>query len=437
MGQDVTTMGSAVTSVGCANQHQERALKKHTATIHCTNTLSLLQRKISNALLYHAYPKLMQEEEHAITVRELCQLIGYQGHNIAAIKSALKGLISTIIEWNLTQDAIGENWTASAILASVSLQGPICYYAYSPRMKQLLHSPSLFGKIDLVIQSRFRSSYGLALYENCIRYRGLPRTKWFDLSLFRKLMGVPEAQYPIFRDFKRRVLDKAIDEVNAYADLTVESEYGKEKRKVVKVRFKLKNTTRHYLRSPSQLVNDAQDYLKQQLKQFGFSSIQTRKLLSEYTIDYILGKIKMIASSKPYQAGLIKNKAGYLMKALQEDYQTPSTVGGGCHPLHEVMVKHTENEIEQQYNRYREKYIQEKLNTLSNDDYVKLIRDFEEYAKSAIHSVLALQGHRYTKTSIMQSPQVLALFRKFVVETLKIHIMSRDEFKVTLTTSTS
>ena len=100
----------------------------------------------------------------------------------------------------------------------MSLQGPLCYYAYSPRMKQLLHSPSMFGKIDLVIQSRFRSSYGLALYENCIRYRGLPHTKWFDMELFKKLMGVPAGKYDIFRDFKRRVLDKAIEEVNTYSD---------------------------------------------------------------------------------------------------------------------------------------------------------------------------------------------------------------------------
>ena len=77
----------------------------------------------------------------------------------------------------------------------------------------------MFGKIDLVIQSKFRSSYGLALYENCIRYRGLPNTKWFDMDLFKKLMGVPAGKYDVFRDFKRRVLDKAVDEVNMYSDL--------------------------------------------------------------------------------------------------------------------------------------------------------------------------------------------------------------------------
>src|SRR5437773_7636694 len=132
-------MGRNVTDVGQLEKEHKCELKKHAASIHCSNTLSLLQRKISNALLYHAYKELMQKEEHDITVKQLCRLIGYQGHNHSAIKEALKGLISTVVEWNLTDDVTGqENWTASSIIASVSLEGPLCYYAYSPRMKQLL-----------------------------------------------------------------------------------------------------------------------------------------------------------------------------------------------------------------------------------------------------------------------------------------------------------
>src|SRR3990167_10941128 len=142
-------MGRNVTDVGFEKKESKKELKKHAATIHCSNSLSLLQRKISNALLYHAYSELMLKSEHEITVKQLCRLIGYQGNNHAAIKEALKGLISTVIEWNLIDEVTGtENWTASSIIASVSLQGPLCYFAYSPRMKQLLHSPSMFGKIN-------------------------------------------------------------------------------------------------------------------------------------------------------------------------------------------------------------------------------------------------------------------------------------------------
>src|SRR5258708_1973526 len=196
MGEDVTVMGRNVTDVGYEKKEVRKEIKKHAATIHCSNTLSLLQRKITNALLYHAYKELMLKDEHEITVKQLCRLIGYQGNNHSAIKDAFKGLLSTVIEWNLINDETGtENWSASSIIASVSLQGPLCYYAYSPRMKQLLHSPSMFCKINLFIQSHFKSSYGLSLYEICVRYRVLPFTKWFSMAIFRKLMVFRVVKY--------------------------------------------------------------------------------------------------------------------------------------------------------------------------------------------------------------------------------------------------
>ena len=94
-------MGRHVTDVGLEKPEGKRELKKHAATIHCSNTLSLLQRKVSNALLYHAYQELLLKEEHEISVKQLCNLISYSGNNHSVIKDALKGLLSTVIEWNL------------------------------------------------------------------------------------------------------------------------------------------------------------------------------------------------------------------------------------------------------------------------------------------------------------------------------------------------
>src|SRR3990167_9581959 len=330
MGWDVTAMGQNVTAMGQEIKEEKKELKKHAATIHCSNSLSLLQRKITNALLYHAYQELMHKSEHEITVKQLCRLIGYQGNNHAVIKEALKGLISTVIEWNLIDDVTGvENWTASSIIASVSLQGPLCYYAYSPRMKQLLHSPSMFGKIDLVIQSRFRSSYGLALYENCTRYRGLPHTRWLEMSLFKKLMGVPEGKYDIFRDFKRRVLDKSVDEVNTYSDLIITPEFIREGRKVVRVRFRIKERSKKLrlgvpiIKSQEKIEDKVSNIRLKLVNEYGLSEEQTRQLLSEYELEFLIEKIYVVESSANYQQGKVHNLAGYLISALKHDYQLP------------------------------------------------------------------------------------------------------------------
>lgn len=434
-------MGKSVTDVGYEKK-ERRELKKHAATIHCSNTLSLLQRKVSNALLYHAYGELMQKEEHEITVKQLCRLIGYNGNNHAVIKDALKALISTVIEWNLINDVTGqENWTASSILASVSLEGPLCYFAYSPRMKQLLHSPSMFGKIDLVIQSKFRSSYGLALYENCIRYRGLPHTKWFDMALFKKLMGVPDGMYDVFRDFKRRVLDKAIDEVNTYSDLVIACELGKEGRKVVKVRFKLKERakkTRLGNATPVARLEAPQSDLAAQLNtEFGLSPEQIEQVLAAYDAKFIEDKVAVIKASKPYQAGKVENLTGYLISALKNNYQAPkkqktATVVNIIDARTEfemVDIKRRIEAVREAYQLYREETIHQAINKLTSKKRAAFMAAFMEFAEPAIHTILQLQRNKYSKENVMDSPQMQALLRRYALRQLdNISIVSLEEY---------
>lgn len=445
MGRDVTDMGQTVTDVGYDKKESKKELKKHAATIHCSNSLSLLQRKITNALLYHAYKELMLKEEHEITVKQLCRLIGYQGNNHAVIKDAFKGLISTIIEWNLINDETGaENWTASSIIASVSLEGPLCYYAYSPRMKQLLHSPSMFGKIDLVIQSRFRSSYGLALYENCIRYRGLPHTKWFDMELFKKLMGVPPGKYDVFRDFKRRVLDKAIEEVNSYSDLVIESDFVREGRRVVKVRFKLKERAKKTRlggnKKTKQLNGESdQDHLKMKLLEtFCLSEEQVEQLLTEYDSQFIQDKIAIIEETKQFQEGKIKNLPGYLLSAVKNNYQAPKSRKSQVVNLQDaklalelVEIKRHVEEIRAEFQAYREKLINESIESLDQKEKKKFLDNFHQFAEPVVKTILQLQRKKYKRENVLESPQIKALMRQYALREMDmLNVMSLEEFVV-------
>lgn len=446
MGKDVTSMGQNVTDVGLESLTKTE-LKKHAATIHCSNSLSLLQRKISNALLYHAYQELMLKVEHEISIKQLCRLIGYQGNNHAVIREALKVLISTVIEWNIVDDETGsENWSASSILASVSLEGPLCYYAYSPRMKQLLHSPSMFGKIDLVIQSRFRSSYGLALYENCIRYRGLPQTKWFELDLFKKLMGVPSGKYDVFRDFKRRVLDKAVDEVNTYSDLVISAEILREGRKVAKIRFILKERAKktrlgpHKKADKKRLKNADTDFIKKLQDDFGLSDEQTEQLLHDYDVNFIRDKIALIEASKPYREGKIENLTAYLFSAVKNNFKATKTQQQEPISLQAARSKQDMqtwsrviNEVRDEYSLYRETIIEAAINALSKPKKKAFMQAFQEFAGPIINTILQLQRNKYTRETVLNSPQIKALLRRYAIRELdEMQMISLEEFVASL-----
>jgi plasmid replication initiation protein len=425
-------MGFNVTPVGLEEKSVKHELKKHAAIIHCSNPLSLLQRKISNALLSHAYVDLLAKEEHEISIRQLCHLIEYSGNNHAAIREALKGLLSTVIEWNVVRDGTGiEDWTASAVLASVSLRGPACLYAYSPRMKQLLYSPSMFGKINLYIQSRFKSGYGLALYENCIRYRGLPFTKWFEMEVFRKLMGVPTDNYGVFRDFKRRVLDKSVEEVNTYSDIVVEPELARDRRQVVKIRFALKERAKKMRLGTKQadrvVEKHTADLRSRLIMQFCLSPIQAEQVLQEYSQDFIVEKMQVVEASNNYQCGKVQNLAGYYLCALKNNYQLGKSSSDQTTQNKQQQSKaesklqqsrYLVNEIEEAYLAYREKTIDQMLEQMESDQKKEFMQQFYLYAATSIETVLKLQRTKYNMDTVLNSPQIKGTLRQFALQTL-------------------
>ena len=311
-------------------------LKKHVATIHCSNAISLLQRKISNALLFHAYHELIKKDEHQITIQNLCNIIGYVGNNSAAIKEAIKGLIGTVMEWNILNERTGEEeWNASSILASVKISGSICTYSYSKLLKGFIYTPSVYGKINMIVQAKFKSAYGLALYENCIRYSGLPYTGWFNLYIFRKLMGVPETQYLIFRDFKKRVLDKAVLEVNTHSELIVKPEVIKVGKKVEKIRFALQKDQRelntNYLLTKSNLSTSNihqnvesefnNDLVKELVENWRLNIKQAQKWLNLYGTVKLREKIDYIKSTNAFKARTIHKMGAYLHTVLENGFQ--------------------------------------------------------------------------------------------------------------------
>ena len=97
-------MGLTVTDMGLEKKAGGHELKKHAATIHCSNTLSLLQRKISNALLYHAYKELLLKEEHEITIKNSAA-IAYNGITIRHRDA--QRLIVDCHWWNVVNDTTG------------------------------------------------------------------------------------------------------------------------------------------------------------------------------------------------------------------------------------------------------------------------------------------------------------------------------------------
>ena len=214
-------------------------LKKHIGAIQISGRLTLLQRKVFNVLLLNAYSDLPEKEEFSISTAALASMAGFDSHNTAKLKSSFRALARTSVEWNILEGEAGEQWTTSSLLADATVikhQG-VCCYSYSRRLKEKLYHPDIYARINLTIQRQFSSAHGLVLYENCARFRNVHTTGWLSLESWRKLFGIQPHQYPEFKAFSRRVLKTAVDEVNQYSDLFIESHYRKQQGRVVAIKF--------------------------------------------------------------------------------------------------------------------------------------------------------------------------------------------------------
>tara|TARA_Y100001960_G_scaffold332747_1_gene434600 strand:- start:1494 stop:2738 length:1245 start_codon:yes stop_codon:yes gene_type:complete len=362
-------------------ERKNRELKKHVAIIHSSNKISLLQRKISNALLFNAYDDLLTKDEHEIHVTTLTKLIGYDSNDHKRIKQALMDLLATVIEWNIVDgDKIDSDgiWNASSIIADASIEGSTCTYSYSNKMRKLLYHPTVYGRLCLEVQAKFQSGYGLALYENCNRYQEIGQTPWFELEKFRKLMGVDDNKYKIFRDFKTRVLDKSVEEVNKHSLLVVEPRLKKINRKVVAIQFSINKSNKKLNETKKELEEST---ISELLKNnYGLSQKQIAEIVKNYEEAYIIEKIELIESSNSYKKGMIKNLGKYLLCALEENYQQQKSAP-------KDLPKSKEKDISG-YEKYLREEILKTFNDANKKAQEDLLMKFENYIKNTAFNSL-------------------------------------------------
>lgn len=88
--------------------------------------------------------------------------------------------------------------------------------------------------------SNLNSVYSVRLYELLIQWKTSGKTPVFELSLFRGQMGLNDGEYKAMCDFKKRVLDLAVNEINEKTDLTVAYTQEKKGRLIHGFKFTVK-----------------------------------------------------------------------------------------------------------------------------------------------------------------------------------------------------
>jgi len=85
--------------------------------------------------------------------------------------------------------------------------------------------------------AHMNSAYSVRLYELLIQWKTAKKTPVLELQQFREQLGVENDEYQRMYDFKNRVLDVAVKEINEVTDLKVSYKQKKKGRRIIGFEF--------------------------------------------------------------------------------------------------------------------------------------------------------------------------------------------------------
>ena len=314
---------------------------KASPAIQIQGNITHLQRRAWNVLLANAYDELPNREMHRVSVVELAEKLGFNSRNQEHLKDMLKALSECMVEWNTLGKDDKQVWGVAALLASAEIENGICTYAFAPHLRLKLYNPRVYAKLNLRLQNRFTDRHALILWELCFDYfdtaRDQGETPFIPLKKFRELMGVENDVYPAFKTLNQCVIKPAIKEINALTNFFVEVEQKREGRKIGFLKFRISRLKELTSVEPTQesLFPDIEDLpvAANALIQAGVARREALKIANEAwkAVDadvpleaypdfeaYIEEKIGLAK-----QATGVKNLAGFIVKAIRENYQDP------------------------------------------------------------------------------------------------------------------
>ena len=310
---------------------------KASPAIQVQGKMTHLQRRAWNILLANAYNELPDKDIHSVSVAELAAKLGFDSKNEEYLKETLKSLRNCEVEWNILRKDKKQEWGVAGLLAEARIVDGICYYEYSPSMRQRLHNPRIYTKLNLRLQNQFKGQYALILWEVCFDYfdtnRGEGETPFIPLQTFRELMGIEADEYQTFKALNQRVIKPAINEINALTNYFVEVEHKRIGRKIAELKFCITRVKQLPVQesvfpdienlSPValELVQAQVDRsVARDIADQEWESIRPEKLPSPGTypdfLAYVSEKIEMSLS-----APNVANRAGYVIEAIRENYQ--------------------------------------------------------------------------------------------------------------------
>jgi len=209
---------------------------KHNALIRSTYDYSAVELKLILAIASLVHPKDEEFQTYSIKASEYAKLLGADKQNqFKSFNKLGRQLLSKPLTIPDENGDILCNWFSS--YQYKDKEGRIeC--SFDPKLKPyMLQLKQEFTQYKVENVIKMKSIYAIRIYEIAKSWEGLGR---FTLSVenMKKTFGISD-KYTLYADFKRKVILKAIKEINLHSDLKISFKEIKQGRKVTSIRFLL------------------------------------------------------------------------------------------------------------------------------------------------------------------------------------------------------
>lgn len=212
---------------------------KDNTLINASYTISLTEQRIlllSIAKAQRTGSEINHNDYVHIHANEFIDAFGTSQQNVYRdLKTACDTLFSREFSYKQGSKLIRSHWLQSSIYDENNGSIEILFAKeLIPFISQL---KKRFTSYHLEDVSEMTSVYAIRLYELIIAWRSTHKTPVFEIDELRVKLGVEPDEYPRMDNFKMRVLDVAIKQINDLSNIQIEPEQHKKGRKIIGFSF--------------------------------------------------------------------------------------------------------------------------------------------------------------------------------------------------------
>lgn len=268
-------------------------------------------------------------QKYRVQISTLQELLGLEGNAIySEVADVTRSLIGRVAEiYDATDDRLKQR--ALVIGADHVLGKGYVELQLHPDLKRyVLELKRNFTSIELEVAMRLPTFYAIRMYEIVKSYRYRGPTFELDVMGLRKMLGIEESQYKVFKDFVKRVLRPACAEITKRTNIAVQFETRLVGRKTSQIVF---TVTGGKGSDVAYIPGTHADAWLSALEGYKMPRKEARKVIESYgqsdpeRITWHLEEIKRLVAKDAVK----KSPLAWLRAGLKHDYRRQGSLFGG------------------------------------------------------------------------------------------------------------